>query len=188
MILRRIARPMLAAVFVSGGLDALRNPKPRVEAARPVVDKATDQVIDKVPDDALNKIPDAVLDKVPTDAESLVKINAVAQISAGIALGLGRFPRLSAFVLAGTIIPTTFAGHRFWEKEDPAERAQQQNHFLKNVGLLGGLLLASADTHGKPSVAWLAKHAVVTAADSVQGTARAAAGSVKGAANSILPS
>lgn len=176
MILRRIARPMLAAVFVSGGIDTLRNPTSRVAAAGPLVDKATDQFRGRIPDQALARIPDKVLDNVPTDAETLVKINAAAQIGAGIALGLGKFPRLSALVLAGSTIPTTLTGHRFWEKEDPVERAQQQSHFLKNLGLLGGLLLAAADTHGKPSVTWRAKHA-----------ARSATNTVQDAANSIMP-
>lgn len=171
MILRRIARPMLAAVFVSGGIDTLRNPTPRVETAEPTVGTATDQVRDKVPDQVLEKVPDKVLEKVPTDTESLVKINAAAQVGAGIALALGKFPRLSALVLAGSVVPTTLAGHRFWETEDPQERAQQQIHFFKNVGLLGGLLLAAADTHGKPSVAWRTKHAARSAADSVRDTA-----------------
>lgn len=171
MILRRIARPMLAAVFVSGGIDTLRNPTPRVETAEPTVGTATDQVRDKVPDQVLEKVPDKVLEKVPTDTESLVKINAAAQVGAGIALALGKFPRLSALVLAGSVVPTTLAGHRFWETEDPQERAQQQIHFFKNMGLLGGLLLAAADTHGKPSVAWRTKHAARSAADSVRDTA-----------------
>ena len=198
MILRRIARPMLAAVFVSGGIETLRNPKPRIEIAEPLVSKAADQVIDKIPDQALDKIPDKVIDKVPTDTESFVKLNAMAQIGAGVAFALGRFPRLSAMVLAASTVPTTLAGHRFWEKEDPTERAHQKVQFFKNLGLLGGLLIAAADTHGKPSVAWLAKHAVSGAADSVQGAARAAAGtvqgaargaagSVKGVANAVLP-
>ena len=171
MILRRIARPMLAAVFVSGGIDTLRNPTPRVETADPVVGKATDQVLDKIPDQALDKVPDKVIEKVPTDTESLVKLNAAAQIGAGLALALGKLPRLSALVLASSVVPTTLAGHRFWEKEDPQERTQQQIHFFKNVGLLGGLLLAAADTHGKPSAAWRAKHAAKSAADSVRDTA-----------------
>lgn len=171
MILRRIARPMLAAVFVSGGIDTLRNPTPRVETADPVVGKATDQVLDKIPDQALDKVPDKVIEKVPTDTESLVKLNAAAQIGAGLALALGKLPRLSALVLASSVVPTTLAGHRFWETEDPQERTQQQIHFFKNVGLLGGLLLAAADTHGKPSAAWRAKHAAKSAADSVRDTA-----------------
>src|SRR3989337_1513601 len=100
MILRRIARPMLAAVFVSGGIETLRNPKPRVETAAPIVGTAADQVIDKVPEQVLERVPDKVVEKVPTETESLVKINAAAQIGAGIALALGKFPRLSALALA----------------------------------------------------------------------------------------
>jgi putative oxidoreductase len=183
MILRRIARPMLAAVFVSGGIETLRNPAPRVAAADPLVSKAADQVIDKVPEQVLDKVPDKVVDKVPTDTESIVKLNAAAQIGAGVLLALGKFPRLSAAVLASSTIPTTLTGHRFWEKEDPKERAQQQIHFFKNLGLLGGLLLAAADTHGKPSAAWRAKHAARSAANSVQG----AAGSVRDTVSSVLP-
>jgi len=171
MILRRIARPMLAAVFVSGGLDTLRNPKPRVETAAPVIDKAVEQVKDKVPA------------QVPTDPELLVKANAAAQVAAGIAFGLGRFPRLSALVLAASLVPTTVAGHRFWEHDD-ADRVAQRTHFLKNVGLLGGLLIATADTHGKPSLSWRARHATGALVDTVQDTVHDAAASVQGAAKS----
>jgi uncharacterized membrane protein YphA (DoxX/SURF4 family) len=45
-------------------------------------------------------------------------------------------------VLIGSLIPTTLAGHRFWQETDEARRSQQRIHFLKNVGLLGGLILA----------------------------------------------
>src|SRR5205807_669938 len=60
--------------------------------------------------------------------------------------------------------PTTLAAHRFWEEEDPELRSQQQVHFVKNLGLLGGLMLAAADTEGKPSLAWRARHAGRTSA------------------------
>jgi uncharacterized membrane protein YphA (DoxX/SURF4 family) len=166
MIMRRIARPLLAAAFVSGGIESLRNPKPRIQAAEPLVDKAVDQVKDKLPD------------QISTDAESLVKIDAAVKIGAGLALALGKFPRLAALLLAGTVIPTTAAGHRFWECEDLQERAAQQVHFFKNLGLLGGLMLAAGDTHGKPSAAWRAKHAASVAAGTVQGSTAAAAGKV----------
>jgi uncharacterized membrane protein YphA (DoxX/SURF4 family) len=178
MIMRRIARPMLAAIFISGGIEALRNPKPRIQAAEPVLDKTVGKVEDKLPDE------------VPTDAETLVKLDAAVKIGAGIALALGKFPRLASLLLAGSLVPTTAAGHRFWEQEDPAERARQQDHFFKNVSLLGGLMIAAGDTHGKPSVAWRAKHAKQQAsggaaelAGSVKGSAAAAAGAVKGSAS-----
>jgi uncharacterized membrane protein YphA (DoxX/SURF4 family) len=78
---------------------------------------------------------------LPTDTEQLVRLNGVAQVVAGTTLALGWFPRISALVLAGSLVPTTLAGHRFWEEDDPKARAQQTTHFLKNIGLLGGLLL-----------------------------------------------
>ncbi|MGH3875670.1 MAG: DoxX family protein [Actinophytocola sp.] len=173
MIMRRIARPLLAAVFVSGGIDSLRNPKPPMQTAEPMLDKAREQVGDKVPD------------QVPTDTETLVKLDAAIKIGAGIALALNKFPRLAALLLAGTLVPTTAAAHRFWEYEDPQERSAQQIHFFKNLGLLGGLMIAAGDTHGKPSVAWRTKHAANRATGKVQGAAGTATGKVQGAASTV---
>jgi putative oxidoreductase len=171
MILRRIARPLMAVAFVSGGIETLRNPKPRVQAAEPVIDKTVGRMRDSLPKE------------VPTDAETLVRLDATVKIAAGIALGLGKFPRLAALLLAGSLAPTTVAAHRFWEHEDPQERAAQQIHFLKNLGLLGGLMLAAADTHGKPSVAWRVRRATRTAGEKVQD----AADSVGDTVRSIMP-
>ncbi|GLZ40206.1 DoxX family protein [Actinokineospora sp. NBRC 105648] len=147
MILRRLARPMLATIFIAGGVNVLRAPQAHVEAAKPLLTDTLDKVGDKLPA------------QVPTDPATLVKIDGAVKIGAGLALALGKFPRLAALLLSGSLVPTTLAAHRFWEEKDPEERQRQQVQFFKNVSLLGGLLLASADTHGKPSVAWRAKRA-----------------------------
>jgi putative oxidoreductase len=152
MILRRLARPMLAATFISGGIDTLRNPEPRVAKAQAVAPKVARPL------------------GLPEDTEQLVKINAAVQVGAGLLLGLGRLPRLSAVALAGSIIPTTLAGHRFWEETEPANRNQQRVHFMKNMGLLGGLILAAVDTEGKPSLAWRARRAARKAGETVSET------------------
>ena len=146
MLVRRIARPLLAAPFVYLGVDALRNPGPRVAAARPVVEKVAEQADKQLPV------------QVSHDAEQWVRINAGVMVGAGSLLGLGRLPRLSALLLTGSMVPTTAAGHRFWEKQG-AERQQQLVHFLKNLGLVGALLIAAVDTEGKPSVGWRARRA-----------------------------
>ena len=65
-------------------------------------------------------------------------------------------------------MPTTLAGHRFWEHSDPTERFGQLSNFLKNAGLLGGLLLAAVDTEGKPSVGYRARRAARRAADATE--------------------
>jgi uncharacterized membrane protein YphA (DoxX/SURF4 family) len=89
-----------------------------------------------------------------------VRINAAVQLGAGAMLAWGKLPRVSAAVLAGSLVPTTLAGHSFWEEQDPQARNTQRIQFFKNVSMLGGLLLAAADTEGKPGVAWRARSAV----------------------------
>ena len=64
---------------------------------------------------------------------TLVRINGAEQVVAGLALATGRLPRISAAVLAASLVPTTAAGHRFWEESDPQQKANQKIHFFKNV-------------------------------------------------------
>src|ERR1700685_2758034 len=144
--LRSLARPMLASIFVVQGLDTLQHPDKVAKLAEPVVRPIADRV-------AL----------VPDQAEQAVQLTGAIQVAAGATLGLGVLPRLSALVLAGTLVPTTLAGHRFWEQEDPQERAQQRIHFLQNVTMRGGLLIAAADTGGSPSLAWRRRKAARSA-------------------------
>jgi putative oxidoreductase len=156
MLVRRIARPLLAATFVYGGIETLRNPQSRVPGARPVVEKVTAQADKQLPV------------QVPRDVEQWVKIDAGVKVAAGTLFALGRLPRLSATALAASIVPTTLAGHRFWEKDDAKERSGQLIHFLKNLGLLGGLLIAAVDTEGRPSVGYRARRAARKAADATE--------------------
>ena len=139
---------MLSTMFVSGGINALKSADVHAQRAEPVIDK-------------LHPVVDKATEPLPFDLNNkqLVQLNGVVQVVGGLMLATGRFPRLSALALAASLVPTTLAGHRFWEESDPKVKAQQQVHFFKNVSLLGGLMLASVDTEGKPSVAWRAKRA-----------------------------
>jgi len=97
--------------------------------------------------------------KIPEETVTLVRVNAAVQIIAAVALARGRAPRMSSTMLAASLLPTTVAGHQFWNETDPAVRTNQQIHFFKNLSMLGGLLLAAVDTEGRPGVAWRARHA-----------------------------
>ena len=108
-LVRRVARPMLAAMFVVGGLDQLKHPARKAETARPLVEKFAPTV------------------GLPDDAELLVRANGVAMVTAGSLLALGRLPRIASAVLAATIVPTTVAAHAFWNEKDPEVRAQQKD-------------------------------------------------------------
>jgi uncharacterized membrane protein YphA (DoxX/SURF4 family) len=137
---RRIARPLLASIFIAGGIDALRNPEGKVKAAEAVVTPLSNGI-----------------SSIPNDPETLVRLNGAVQVVAGSLLAVGRFRRLASVALIGSIVPTTYAGHRFWEETDDVTRAQQRIHFFKNLGLLGGLILAALDTEGQPGLSWRAK-------------------------------
>ncbi len=221
MILRRVARPLLATIFVSEGIESLRDPGSRVEAAEPVIDLVAEaarpgaQKLAAATSDAVESATTAVDERVeiavgtssrskatgapsdgggadgptgtdaasvadhvheatstvrtevqavarggplPFGAETYVRVNAAVQLGAGILLASGRLPRLSSAALAATLVPTTLAHHRFWEAEGE-ERRVQRVQFQKNLSLVGGLLLAAADTEGRPGLRWRADHA-----------------------------
>ncbi|MBQ0826993.1 DoxX family protein [Streptomyces tagetis] len=160
-LLRVAGRPMLASMFIAGGLRSLRKPGEVASAAEPVVRPVADRV--------------SVL---PDRTEHLVRLNGAVQVVGGVMLGLGRCPRPAALAMAATLVPTTLAGHRFWEAEESADRAQQRVHFLKNLSMLGGLLIAADDTGGAPSLLWRCRHAALELrrdARLVRRTARATA-------------
>jgi uncharacterized membrane protein YphA (DoxX/SURF4 family) len=113
-------------MFIAGGWDALRRPESKVGPAETVV----------------GPLP------VDADTKELVRLNGAVQVIAGGLLAVGRMPRLSAAALAGSLVPTTLAGHRFWEEKDESARAGQRIHFLKNVAMLGGLVLELGESGG----------------------------------------
>ena len=150
--LRGLARTLLAGTFVVGGFSSWkRSSKLAVPAS-------------KVIEPVKNAIPGSL------SAEQLVKVNAGVQVVAGGLFALGIAPRVMAIVLGGSLVPTTLAGHRFWEIDDDVEKAQQKIQFLKNAGLIGGLIFAALDTGGRPSVFWSGRRVAEGAAAAVAST------------------
>jgi uncharacterized membrane protein YphA (DoxX/SURF4 family) len=141
MLIRRIARPMLSAVFISRGVDALRSPKPAADAARPTLE-------------GLSKLPDPVGTNVPSNAETVARANAAVQIGGGLLLASGKLPRVASAALALSVVPGSLGGHLFWSESDPHRKADERRAFLTDVSLIGGLIIAAVDTEGKPSLGW----------------------------------
>ncbi len=112
-IIRFLSRLLLAPLFIFGGMNTLRQPGPRVEKA--------------------------VAAGAPSP-EMAVRANAWLMVGAGTALALGIMPRMASFLLAGSLVPTTLAGHRFWELQGQ-DRERQMTQFFKNSAAMAGLLL-----------------------------------------------
>ncbi len=125
--LRPAARMLTGSTYFLLGLDALRKPGGRVDQAAAVIG-------------AIRKVV-----PIPDDDELVVRGNAAVQVVGGAMLAMGIAPRLSALALACSLVPTTIAGHLYWNIEDPATRKAQQIQFHKNMAMIGGLLLAVLD-------------------------------------------
>jgi uncharacterized membrane protein YphA (DoxX/SURF4 family) len=128
-IVRRAARPLLAATFITTGVETLLEPGPHAEELR-----------------------QARLDQLPLDAATLTRASAAVQVGAGATLATNRLPRLSALALAASLVPKTYAGAPFWSETDKQARGQKRRQFLTNLSLIGGLLIAAADTGGRESL------------------------------------
>jgi len=142
---RTVARSLLATIFVVQGWAAFRDPSKLAGRARTVTDR-------------LEPAIKAMHPSLPTDAETLVRINGAAQMAGGALLATGHATRPAALLLVGSLVPTTLAGHAFWEIEDPQQRAMQRIQFMKNLALIGGLLLAAVDRQGRPDLGWRLRH------------------------------
>ncbi|MGO3021982.1 MAG: DoxX family protein [Brevibacterium sp.] len=140
-LLQTAGRMLTAPIFITGGLSAVKDPAGKVAMA----ESTLDSIREFVPG-------------LPDDNELLVRINGGVQILAGATLLLGIKPRLSALALAGSLIPTTLAGHSFWEMEGGDAKAHQ-TQFSKNLAALGGLLLIAGDSGNAKAIEKAAKKA-----------------------------
>lgn len=142
MLLRRIARPLLASWFVTEGLDAARRPGAHVAFARPAVD--------------------ALLEKssgVPRPSEgqlrTIIQVHGAATALAGVALALGKAPRTAALLLAALTLPIAAASMPGRKGEaSPEDRHERRQRFVRSLAFTGAALLAGVDTEGRPGVSW----------------------------------
>ncbi len=153
-LVRLVARPMLSSMFLVGGINSLKNTDYLAERAKPVIDR-----LEPFAAKATGSLP------IDIDPKTMVRIDGVIHVVGALMLAAGKAPRLTSFVLAATLVPTTLGGHRFWEEADPQARANQKVHFFKNVSMTGGLLLASVDTEGRPGLGWRAGRQAAKARD-----------------------
>jgi uncharacterized membrane protein YphA (DoxX/SURF4 family) len=151
---------MLASIFVVDGVRHLINPEAKVETARRVLEK-------------VGPMLEKVDPRIPTDPRTIVRAKAATDVVAGLALATGHLTRPAAAVLAVGLVPVA-----------ATDRGDMPTSLLKNLGLLGGLLLAAADTEGRPGLHYRTTHAVDRSQRAVKRAAKAAKRDAKIAAMS----
>ncbi|AEG81530.1 hypothetical protein CULC809_00994 [Corynebacterium ulcerans 809] len=155
-MIRKIARPMLASVYIADGADTVLNSQAHVEGTQTVLGHLR------------TVLPRKYYRQIPDDPKLITQAVGGAKIGAGTLLALGKSPRLAATTLAALSIPTILARHAFWETQDREEKTARKQGFLTSVALLGGLAITSVDTAGKPSLKWRADKAAQKASAQIQ--------------------
>lgn len=100
-----------------------------------------------------NKIPNfnQVAQYMATEgvpAPKLMLAGAIVFLVAGsLSILVGFWPRIGALLLAIFLVLATYYFHDFWTMQGP-EREMQMIHFMKNLSLLGAMLLVMANGVG----------------------------------------
>jgi putative oxidoreductase len=74
-------------------------------------------------------------------AETMLWGAIAVELLGGASLLLGLNARIGALVLAAFLVPTTLMFHNFWAVEDAMARQNDMYSFLKNLAIMGGLLM-----------------------------------------------
>jgi putative oxidoreductase len=76
-------------------------------------------------------------------ASILVPVSGVLGIAGGLSILLGYRAKLGAWLIVLFLVPVTLMMHKFWTVTDPMMWQLQMILFMKNVSILGGVLLIS---------------------------------------------
>jgi putative oxidoreductase len=84
-------------------------------------------------------------------AEVLAVLTVAIELGAGLLLVVGLKARWAALLIFLFIIPVSLTFHNFWTMEG-AQAAMNKIQFLKNVSIMGGMLLVAAFGPGRYSI------------------------------------
>ena len=74
-------------------------------------------------------------------AHVAVPLSGAIAILGGLMILLGLYAQFGAALIILFLIPVTFTMHRFWGLSDAQMAQMQQIHFMKNMCMLGGVML-----------------------------------------------
>ena len=143
-IVRLLARPLLATGFIAAGTDRLRDSGQTAQQLRPTLDRVGRMVPSVAP--------------VTGNPQLVAKALGATQVGAGALLAFGKLPRLSGLLLTGTAVLNAVVEYKNAETDTSEERKARRVALLKNLSLIGAVLLVAVDTNGRPGLAWRAGH------------------------------
>ena len=109
-----VGRLLFSSIFVTSGINHLRQRKHMAEYARSM------------------GVPAASL---------AVPLSGVLILAGGLMVALGLWGDLGAALILAFVVPTSLLMHAFWRFDDDQQRQMQQIQFSKNVAMAGGALV-----------------------------------------------
>lgn len=119
-----LGRLLLATIFLASGFSKLTDPASAISYMNS------------------NGVP---------NADTLVYVAGIAELTGGIALAVGFLARVAALGLFVLLILISVYMHAFWNLEG-ADAKMQLVQFMKNLAIMGGLLMVVARGPGRASV------------------------------------
>tara|TARA_Y100000748_G_scaffold298721_1_gene294428 strand:+ start:69 stop:470 length:402 start_codon:yes stop_codon:yes gene_type:complete len=89
--------------------------------------------------------------EVPFTHVALV-LTIIIQFFCSIGIIIGWNSRISAFILALLTIIISYYMHNFWDMASGIQKDHELQNFVKNMGIMAGLLILSGSNPGKYSV------------------------------------
>jgi uncharacterized membrane protein YphA (DoxX/SURF4 family) len=141
MLVRRIARPLLATWFAAEGWQVLRHPAPHAARASTTWDALAERFgLPHAPDDARMR--------------QVARAHGGAMALAAALLALGKAPRTASLVLAGLTAPLVLAALPTSPRELTRMPDDDRDRLARATSMLGAALLAGIDNEGRPSMTW----------------------------------
>src|SRR5699024_5262312 len=145
-LVRRIARPLLAAPFVVEGVCTALHPGREIDVDTQAFDAADSAI-------AKSSAPGVL------DVRTIVRSTGALAAGGGDLHATNRCPRAAAVTLLATTSVGWAGRKKVWELRGE-ELTQELRSILTDAGLLGGVLLAVVDTEGRPSLGYRANKLV----------------------------
>lgn len=141
MLVRRVARSLFATWFAVEGWQALRHPASHTARVRSTWAHLAGRFgLPPVPDESRLKL--------------VARAHGGAMVVAAGMLVVGKAPRTSALALAGLTAPLVVAYTPSNPKAFRSMPAEDREHLVRAVSMLGGALLTGIDHEGRPSWRW----------------------------------
>ncbi len=138
-----IARFLISLIFLAGAVNKILHWH---ETERSLMNTLCEWQLHIGFSDSLRECLAAMIPITPI----LLLIATLFELLGGLSVLLGIKEKLGATLLILVLIPVTILIHQFWFIEGAA-RELQLSHFLKNLAILGGLLLLLLQSPQKPT-------------------------------------